>query len=151
MSEMNGNMTMDTAEVVDAVKRDYSRLPKAEAASIHVDGNKGKKSDGQYTASAFVVMVKCNGEWRPENEWLHRYGMKCKARTYADSTAGGVLTKGIDKAKAAKHEILTKWGVAAETKAKKAKTTKADLEKMVADLQAKLAAMMAAAPVAAVS
>lgn len=86
---------------VKANTKNLSKLPKAECVSIHVDGNSGKVKDGTLKASAFILMVKCNGEWRPENEWLHRAGMKTARRVFTD----------IEKAKAAKAEIKAKWGV----------------------------------------
>lgn len=100
---------------VGAVKKNLSKLPKVEAASIHVAGNKGKVSDGVLKASAFVIMVKANGEWRPENEWLHRAGMKTARRVYTD----------IDKARAAKAEIKAKWGMPTTAKGKKTEEEKA--------------------------
>ena len=86
---------------VKANTKNLSKLPKADCVSIHVDGNSGKVKDGTLKASAFIIMVKCNGEWRPENEWLHKAGMKTARRVYTD----------IEKAKAAKAEIKAKWGV----------------------------------------
>lgn len=158
-NEMNNEINMNELGTVDAVNRDYSKLPKAAIASIHVNGNKGKKADGQYTASAFIVMVKsaeqwtdCKGnvhqagEWRPENEWLHLAGMKTPRRVYADGTCKGVEVKGVDKARAAKEAILKKWGVEVEKKATKAKgPTKAELESKIEELERQLALARAAA------
>lgn len=90
------------SETVEAGKKNLAKLPKVEAASIHVAGNTGKVSDGHLKASAFIIMVKCHGEWRPENEWMHNAGFKTSRRVYTD----------IDKARAAKDEIKAKWGVA---------------------------------------
>ena len=137
-------------EKVSAMEKNYAKLPKAQAASIHIAGNKGKKADGEYLASAFIVTVKAvnpktgNAEWRPENEWLHICGMKTPRRVYADSVIKGVKVSGIEKARKAKEEILSKWGTDAPIAAKKAKVTKAELESKVAELQAKLEALMAA-------
>lgn len=126
---------MDTNIIVDAVQKRLVNLPKAECASIHIDGNKGKVSDGKLTATAFIIMVKCNGEWRPENEWLHRAGMKTARRVYTD----------INKAKAAKEEIVKKWGVPTSSQGKKREeekqraadeATKAAMEKVRASLKA---------------
>ena len=121
MDEMDINMT------VEAHKRNLGIMPKAEAASIHVAGNIGKVKDGELTASALVVMVKCHGEWRPENEWLHKYGFKTARRVYTD----------IEKARAAKEEIKTRWGAKTEEKPKKAKAlTKAELLDQISALTA---------------
>lgn len=120
---------------IGAVKKNLSKLPKVEAASIHVAGNKGKVSDGVLEASAFVIMVKANGEWRPENEWLHRAGMKTARRVYTD----------IEKAREAKAEIK-KWGMPTSTKGKKneedkAKAVKEATEAAVGKIVAALKAM----------
>lgn len=117
----------EVAYCVEAHKKNLGVMPKVEAASIHVAGNSGKLADGEFKASAFVIMVKCHGEWRPENEWLHKYGFKTARRVYTD----------IEKARAAKEEIKTKWGAKTEEKPKKAKApTKAELLDQVAALTA---------------
>lgn len=118
---------------VDYHKKDYSRLPKAEVVSIHADGN--KREGGKLTCNAYILMVKCNGKWRPENEWLHHAGLKTARRVYADTVRDGKIVKsGIEKAREAKEEILAKWGVAKVEKAKKAKEpTKAELAKSLAE------------------
>ena len=115
---------------VKANTKNLSKLPKADCVSIHVDGNSGKVKDGTLRASAFILMVKCNGEWRPENEWLHRAGMKTARRVYTD----------IAKAKAAKAEIKAKWGVATSKtgKAKDEAVAKAKAEVMDSMRQAML-------------
>ena len=121
MTENDVNMT------VEAHKKNLGVMPKVEAASIHVAGNSGKVKDGELTASAFIIMVKCHGEWRPENEWMHKYGFKTARRVYTD----------IEKARAAKEEIKAKWGAKTEEKPKKAKgLTKAELLDQVAALTA---------------
>ena len=134
MTENEVNMT------VEAHKKNIGMMPKVEAASIHVAGNSGRVKDGELSASAFIITVKlatdwtdCNGvthhtgEWRPENEWLHLAGMKTSRRGYTD----------IEKARAAKEEIKTKWGAKTEEKPKKAKgLTKAELLDQVAALTA---------------
>lgn len=107
---------------VGAVTKDLSKLPKVEAASIHIAGNKGKVSDGVLTASAFVIMVKAGGEWRPENEWLHRAGMKTARRVYTD----------IENAKAAKAEIKAKWGMPKSEAAQKRDAEKEEAKKVAA-------------------
>ena len=118
---------MQVNEVVTANKKNLALLPKAEVVSVHVAGNSGKFGDGQYTASAFILMVKANGEWRPENEWLHAAGLKTARRVYTS----------LEKAKAAKEEIKATWGVLKE---KKTKTSREEiLAKKVAELEARIA------------
>lgn len=93
---------------VQANRKDYARLPKADAVSIQYNGNKGKITDGYYTACSFIVMVNVKGKWLPEGVWMHNAGMKTETRR-------GVYTT-IDKAKEAKERILTRWGKVAEGK-----------------------------------
>jgi hypothetical protein len=95
---------MTQQETVAANRRNYGALPKATAVSIQYVGNKGKFTDGQYTACSFMVMVNVKGVWKPEGAWLHDAGMKTENRR-------GVYTT-IQKAKEAKERILTRWGVA---------------------------------------
>ena len=113
---------------VEAHKKDLGVLPRAEAASIHVAANSGKVKDGVLNAAAFIIMVKCHGEWRPENEWLHAAGMKTSRRVYTS----------IEKAREAKEDIKAKWGVktAPKAKAKGRGPTKAELVDQVAALSA---------------
>lgn len=99
---------MTQQETVAANRKNYGALPKATAVSIQYVGNKGKFSDGQYTACSFMVMVNIKGVWKPEGAWLHDSGMRTENRR-------GVYTT-IQKAKEAKERILTRWGVAAEGK-----------------------------------
>ena len=130
MTENEVNMT------VEAHKKNLGIMPKVEAASIHVAGNSGRVKDGELTASAFIIMVKCHGEWRPENEWMHKYGFKTARRVYTD----------IEKARAAKEEIKTKWGAKTEEKPKKAKgPMKAELQDEVEALKAMIAELKKAA------
>lgn len=93
---------------VKANRKNYSAMPKATAVSIQYCGNKGKFTDGRYTACSFQVMVNVKGIWKPEGAWLHDNGMRTENRR-------GVYTT-IEKAKEAKERILTRWGVAAEGK-----------------------------------
>lgn len=127
---------LDNIEV-EAHKKDLGILPRAEAASVHIAANSGKVKDGSLKASAFVVMVKCHGEWRPENEWLHAAGMKTARRVYTS----------IERARAAKDEIKSKWGVktAPKAKAKGKGPTKAELIDQVAALSAMIEEMKKAA------
>ena len=126
MTENEVNMT------VEAHKKNLCVMPKVEAASIHVAGNSGKVKDGELKASAFIIMVKCNGEWRPENEWLHKYGFKTARRVYAN----------IEKARAAKEEIKSKWGksTSAAGKAKEEAVAKAK-EALVSQIAEKMRVM----------
>ena len=102
---------MDAIEVT-AHRKNYARLPKADAVSIRYNGNKGKFTDGKYKACSFIVMVNVRGTWLPEGVWMHNAGMKTENRR-------GVYTT-IEKAKAAKERILTRWGnIAAEGKPSK--------------------------------
>lgn len=101
---------MDAIEVT-AHRKNYARLPKADAVSIRYNGNKGKFTDGKYEACSFIVMVNVRGTWLPEGVWMHNAGMKTENRR-------GVYTT-IEKAKAAKERILTRWGKAAEGKPSK--------------------------------
>lgn len=94
---------------VSASRKNYSALPKAYSVSIKYCGNKGRFKDGRYTACSFIVMVKNEkGTWKPEGVWMHEAGMKTENRR-------GVYTT-IEKAKAAKERILTRWGKAVEGK-----------------------------------
>ena len=93
---------------VNAVRKNYSALPKADAVSIQYCGNKGKFTDGKYQACSFLVMVNVKGVWKAEGVWMNENGMKTENRR-------GVYTT-IEKAKAAKERILTRWGKAAEGK-----------------------------------
>lgn len=133
--KMNYYDENEEATTVLAHKKNLSLLPKAECASIHIAGNKGKLKDGSFTASAFIIMVKCNGEWRPENEWLHRAGMKTARRVYTT----------IKAARLAKEEIKTKWGVAVAKKAATKRTSKSEeIEVLKAQIAALKAALQAA-------
>ena len=87
---------------VDANRKNYSALPKADAVSIQYCGNKGKFTDGRYTTCSFLVMVNVKGVWKAEGVWMHENGMKTENRR-------GVYTT-IEKAKEAKERILTRWG-----------------------------------------
>lgn len=99
---------------VNANRKNYSALPKADAVSIQYCGNKGKFTDGRYTACSFLVMVNVKGVWKAEGVWMHMYGMKTESRR-------GVYTT-IEKAKQAKERILTRWGKAVgKTRTKSAK------------------------------
>lgn len=129
---MNYNETETTT--VAARKKNLGALPKAECASIHIAGNKGKLKDGSFVANAFIITVKCNGEWRPENEWLHKYGMKTARRVYAT----------IEAARLAKEEILNKWGVAIEKKATKRASKSEEIEALKAQIAVLKAALQAA-------
>lgn len=93
---------------VDANRKNYSALPKADAVSIQYCGNKGKFTDGRYTTCSFLVMVNVKGVWKAEGVWMHENGMKTENRR-------GVYTT-IEKAKQAKERILTRWGKAVEGK-----------------------------------
>ena len=93
---------------VDANRKNYSALPKADAVSIQYCGNKGKFTEGKYTACSFIVMVNVKGTWKPEGVWMHDAGMRTENRR-------GVYTS-IEKAKEAKERILTRWGKPAEGK-----------------------------------
>jgi len=94
--------------VVDAVRKNYSALPKADAVSIQYCGNKGKFIDGKYITCSFLVMVNVKGTWLAEGVWMNKAGMKTENRR-------GVYTT-IEKAKAAKERILTRWGQVVEGK-----------------------------------
>lgn len=139
-NERRSKMTQQ--ETVAANRRNYGALPKATAVSIQYVGNKGKFTDGQYTACSFMVMVNVKGVWKPEGAWLHDAGMKTENRR-------GVYTT-IQKAKEAKERILTRWGVAAEgkTRTKSAKQRSelaakdAEIEALKAQI-AEIKAMMA--------
>lgn len=102
---------MSDAMEVTAHRKNYARLPKADAVSIRYNGNKGKFTDGKYEACSFIVMVNVRGTWLPEGVWMHNAGMKTENRR-------GVYTT-IEKAKAAKERILTRWGKTAEGKPSK--------------------------------
>lgn len=128
------NENEETATTVTAQKKNLALLPKAECASIHIAGNKGKLKDGSFVASAFIIMVKCNGEWRPENEWLHRAGMKTARRVYTT----------IEAARLAKEEIKTKWGVVVEKKATKRASKSEEIVALKAQIEALKAALRAA-------
>lgn len=93
---------------VDASRKNYSALPKADAVSIQYCGNKGKFTEGRYTTCSFLVMVNVKGVWKAEGVWMHENGMKTENRR-------GVYTT-IEKAKEAKERILTRWGKVAEGK-----------------------------------
>lgn len=93
---------------VNANRKNYSALPKADAVSIQYCGNKGKFTEGVYTVCSFLVMVNVKGVWKPEGAWLHNYGMKTENRRGVYAT--------IEKAKEAKERILSKWGKVAESK-----------------------------------
>ena len=139
---MNENNTENTlTDAYEAHKKDLSALPKPICASIHPMANTGSiKKDGFYTNSAFNIRVKCewvdkNGvkrsEWKGESEWLIMFGMKTTRRVY----------NSIEKARAAKAEILEKWGVAKVKKVRKSKKDEeiAALTEMVLALRAELA------------
>ena len=93
---------MAQMETVNAHRKNYGALPKADSVSIQYCGNKGKFTDGKYTACSFIVMVNVKGAWKPEGVWMHDAGMKTENRR-------GVYTS-IKKAKEAKERILTRWG-----------------------------------------
>lgn len=93
---------------VNAMRKNYSALPKADAVSIQYCGNKGKFTEGKYSACSFLVMVNIKGTWKSEGVWMHESGMKTENRR-------GVYTT-IEKAKDAKERILTRWGKAEEGK-----------------------------------
>lgn len=93
---------MAQMETVNAHRKNYGALPKADSVSIQYCGNKGKFTDGKYTACSFIVMVNVKGTWKPEGAWMHDAGMKTENRR-------GVYTS-IEKAKEAKERILTRWG-----------------------------------------
>ena len=122
--------------IVKANTKNYSALPKADAVSIQYSGNKGKRSDGQYTACSFLVMVNVNGTWKSEGVWMHEAGMKTENRR-------GVYTT-IEKAKEAKARILERWGKAAEGKSRSFKAASksemaakdAEIEAMKAQIEA---------------
>ena len=99
---------MAQLETVNAHRKNYGALPKADSVSIQYCGNKGKFTDGKYTACSFIVMVNVKGTWKPEGVWMHDAGMKTENRR-------GVYTS-IEKAKEAKERILTRWGKPAEGK-----------------------------------
>lgn len=99
---------MTQQETVSANRKNYGALPRVDAVSIQYCGNKGKFSDGQYTACSFMVMVNVKGVWKPEGAWLHDAGMRTENRR-------GVYTT-IQKAKEAKERILTRWGKPADGK-----------------------------------
>ena len=91
---------------VNANRKNYSALPKADAVSIQYCGNKGRFTEGRYTTCSFLVMVNVKGVWKAEGVWMHENGMKTENRR-------GVYTT-IEKAKEAKERILTRWGKVAE-------------------------------------
>lgn len=93
---------MAQLEEVTAHRKNYAALPKADSVSIQYCGNRGKFTDGKYTACSFVVMVNVKGTWKPEGVWMHEAGMKTENRR-------GVYTT-IEKAKEAKARILDRWG-----------------------------------------
>lgn len=121
-----------TTKVVTAQKKNLALLPKAEVVSIHVAGNKGKLKDGKFEASAFVIMVKADGVWRPENEWLHINGMKTSRRVYTT----------IEAAREAKEEIKAKWGVEVEKKTAKRVTKSEEIATLKAQIEALKSALM---------
>lgn len=124
---------MSDAMEVAAHRKNYARLPKADAVSIRYNGNKGKFTDGKYEACSFIVMVNVRGTWLPEGVWMHNAGMKTENRR-------GVYTT-IEKAKAAKERILTRWGKVAE--GKKAPKRSARQESELAARDAEIAALKA--------
>ena len=93
---------------VNASRKNYSALPKADAVSIQYCGNKGKFTEGRYTTCSFLVMVNVKGVWKAEGVWMHENGMKTE-------NCRGVYTT-IEKARQAKERILTQWGKVAEGK-----------------------------------
>ena len=93
---------MAQVETVNAQRKNYGALPKADSVSIQYCGNKGSFKEGKYTACSFIVMVNVKGTWKPEGVWMHDAGMKTENRR-------GVYTT-IEKAKEAKERILTRWG-----------------------------------------
>lgn len=93
---------MAQLETVNANRKNYGALPKADSVSIQYCGNKGSFKEGKYTACSFIVMVNVKGTWKPEGVWMHDAGMKTENRR-------GVYTT-IEKAKEAKERILTRWG-----------------------------------------
>lgn len=125
---------------VNASRKNYSALPKADAVSIQYCGNKGKFTDGKYTACSFIVMVNVKGTWKPEGVWMHESGMKTENRR-------GVYTT-IEKAKEAKERILTRWGKAVEgktrTKSAKNRSELAAKDAEIEALKAEIAAIKAA-------
>lgn len=125
---------------VNASRKNYSAMPKADAVSIQYCGNKGKFTDGKYTACSFIVMVNVKGTWKPEGAWMHENGMKTENRR-------GVYTT-IEKAKEAKERILTRWGKAVEgktrTKSAKNRSELAAKDAEIEALKAEIAAIKAA-------
>lgn len=129
-------------ETVNATRKNYGALPKADSVSIQYCGNKGRFTDGEYTACSFIVMVNVKGTWKPEGAWMHDAGMKTENRR-------GVYTT-IERAREAKERILTRWGNPAEgkTRTKSAKQRSelaakdAEIEALKAQI-AEIKAMMA--------
>ena len=131
---------MAQMETVNAHRKNYGALPKADSVSIQYCGNKGKFTDGKYTACSFIVMVNVKGTWKPEGVWMHDAGMKTENRR-------GVYTT-IEKAKEAKERILTRWGKAVEgkthTKSAKNRSELAAKDAEIEALKAEIAAIKAA-------
>ena len=131
---------MAQMETVNAHRKNYGALPKADSVSIQYCGNKGKFTDGKYTACSFIVMVNVKGTWKPEGVWMHDAGMKTENRR-------GVYTT-INKAKEAKERILTLWGKPAEgktrTKSAKQMSELAAKDAEIESLKAEIAAIKAA-------
>ena len=125
---------------VNASRKNYSALPKADAVSIQYCGNNGKFTDGKYTACSFIVMVNVKGTWKPEGVRMQENGMKTENRR-------GVYTT-IEKAKEAKERILTRWGKAVEgktrTKSAKSRSELAAKDAEIEALKAEIAAIKAA-------
>lgn len=125
---------------VNATRKNYSALPKADAVSIQYCGNKGKFTDGKYSACSFLVMVNVKGTWKSEGVWMHDAGMKTENRR-------GVYTT-IEKAKEAKERILTRWGKAVEgknrTKSAKQRSELAAKDAEIEAMKAQIEALKAA-------
>lgn len=114
---------------VKSERKNYAALPKADAVSIQYCGNKGKYTDGKYTACSFLVMVNVKGVWKSEGVWMHENGMKTENRR-------GVYTS-IEKAKDAKERILNRWGKVAEGKSRtKSAKQKSELAAKDAEIEA---------------
>lgn len=131
MEEIN-EITSAFATIAAKVNKDPHKLPRIEYFRVDID--KGTGSASNWHATGYVLQVKVQGV---DGMYLAGsvgayYGMNVKTRF-----------KTADEARAAGFDMKKKWGREKAVKEPKAKgPTKAELKAQVAELNAKLAALM---------